>query len=241
MLPPSRSFISSIPMPGLMRSAAVAAITMPGMQYPHWLAPALWKARCTTDSSPPSVRLSTVSIRRPCALPTGRRQDLTRTPSTNTEQVPHSPAPQPSLVPVRCRSSRRKSSSRRCGAAFRLILRPLTVASICRSGITFLQGRNERVGVAPRVFGGFEKSPHDEPLQHAAAVGLAATRLHQSAGSLRRFLDALGGDRLAAKYVLRLVIADRDWPYPADADTHILETAQRRIEPDNGGDAGDGD
>ena len=48
----------------------------------------------------------------PLTLATGIKQLLTSFPLTKTEQVPHSPAPQPSLVPVRSRSSLKKSNKR---------------------------------------------------------------------------------------------------------------------------------
>ena len=94
-----------------------------------------WRRSCGTPSAARRARPSARAPRpsrcsAPCALATGIRHDFISTPSTNTEQVPHSPAPQPSLVPVRLRSSRRKSSSRWCGLALRATLRPLTVASM---------------------------------------------------------------------------------------------------------------
>src|SRR2546428_12940455 len=48
----------------------------------------------------------------PPACSAGTRQLFTRSPFTITEHAPHSPSPQPSLTPVRWRSSRRISSSR---------------------------------------------------------------------------------------------------------------------------------
>ena len=42
------------------------------------------------------------------------RQELTGWPSSSTVQAPHSPAPQPFLVPVSPISSRMTSSSVRC-------------------------------------------------------------------------------------------------------------------------------
>src|SRR5260370_38559360 len=71
----------------------------------------------------------------PAILATGSRHDFTKTPSTKTEQVPHSPAPQPSLVPVILRSSRRKSSTRWDELARLAPRRPFTDASTVRSAM----------------------------------------------------------------------------------------------------------
>src|SRR5271168_4257706 len=51
----------------------------------------------------------------PSACSAGTRQLFTRTPSSSMEQAPHSPSPQPSLVPVRPGCSRRTSSRRAMG------------------------------------------------------------------------------------------------------------------------------
>src|ERR1700751_5208700 len=111
-----------------------------------------------------------------CALATGSRQDFISTPSTNTEHVPHSPAPQPSLLPVRLRSSRMKSSRRWCGLAARETLRPLIVALNCRSGIRRLQfgAEHRRVGAgAPR---GVDQATQHKTAHHFAAILLTGTR-----------------------------------------------------------------
>src|ERR1700741_3778299 len=71
----------------------------------------------------------------PASLATGNRHDFTSARSTKIEHVPHSPAPQPSLVPVMFRSSRRKSSARCDGLICLTTLRPFTVASIERSAM----------------------------------------------------------------------------------------------------------
>src|SRR3989339_1139392 len=55
------------------------------------------------------------------------RQELTAFPSTNTRQDPHSPSPQPSLVPLRPRSPRMNSSSVLEESRSRSIFTPLTV------------------------------------------------------------------------------------------------------------------
>src|SRR5438105_925419 len=63
----------------------------------------------------------------PCTWSEGTRQELTSSPSNRTEQEPHSPSPQPSLVPVRYRCSRSRSSRRVMGGASTVIWLPLRV------------------------------------------------------------------------------------------------------------------
>src|SRR5262245_16082348 len=111
----------------------------------------------------------------PWALATGTRQDLRSTPSTNTEQVPHSPAPQPSLVPVWPRSSRRKSSSRRCGFTLRETLRPLMAASMRKSGMGGLQLGRQRIDVSAGAPHRLEEAARYKPAHHLAAILLART------------------------------------------------------------------
>ena len=65
----------------------------------------------------------------PSACSTGTRQLFTSSPFMRTEQEPHSPSPQPSLVPVRCRSSRSTSSRRFMGGACTVRCSPFTVKS----------------------------------------------------------------------------------------------------------------
>src|SRR5262245_28315535 len=73
---------------------------------------------------------STVVIRDPTPWQAGIRQEFTSLSSTMTEQAPHSPSPQPSLVPVSLRSSRSTSSKRFMGGTSTLRAMPLTSNSI---------------------------------------------------------------------------------------------------------------
>ena len=57
-----------------------------------------------------------VSTFRPSTSRAGKRQALTARPSTSTVQAPHSPSPQPSLVPVRSSSGPRSRSISRWSA-----------------------------------------------------------------------------------------------------------------------------
>ena len=62
----------------------------------------------------------------PATWQIGTRHESTGAPSTRTVQAPHSPSPQPSFVPVRLRSSRRTSSSRRMPGTSTSAVVPLT-------------------------------------------------------------------------------------------------------------------
>ena len=79
------------------------------------LRPAVCDERLLHRVQPRAVRdaLRSSSPTCPRTCRTGVRQLLTSSPSTSTAQAPHSPSPQPSLVPVRCSCWRRTSSSAR--------------------------------------------------------------------------------------------------------------------------------
>ena len=102
-------------------------------QHPRRADPALRRAvrqerlaqRGRTAGPPPAPRPS--SRRRPAPGRAARRQAQTCSPSSSTVQAPQSPALQPTLVPVRPRSSRSTSASRRNGAASTATARPFTV------------------------------------------------------------------------------------------------------------------
>ena len=98
--------ISSSVGSGLVSSRAFPAITMPGMQNPHWTAPASPKAQ-TQASFSKSVRPSTVRTLFPSILSVVRTQARVAFPSTSTVQVPQAPSLQPSFTLVRRSSSRR--------------------------------------------------------------------------------------------------------------------------------------
>ena len=75
----------------------------------------------------PSDRPSMVMMSRPGASSASTRQALTGAPSISTVQVPQLPLPQPSLVPVRPRRSRSRSSSVSRVSASTVCSSPLTV------------------------------------------------------------------------------------------------------------------
>ena len=67
-----------------------------------------------------------VVISRPSTSAASERHDFTRLPSISTVQAPHWPRPQPFLEPVRCRCSRRASSSVVRGSSVSRCSVPLT-------------------------------------------------------------------------------------------------------------------
>ena len=109
--PPSASSTCGRSARGRAPGRSAAAISMPGVQMPHCAAPCARKARCSRSVSPPVARpfdgLDGAAVR----LAVGTRQAQTCSPSSSTVQAPQSPASQPTLVPVRPRSSRSVSAS----------------------------------------------------------------------------------------------------------------------------------
>ncbi len=112
---------------GSRASSSAAAISMPGVQMPHWVAPPRTKASCSRaivrvggeafDGGDPAIR-------RPG--PSGTRQAQTWAPSSSTVQAPQSPASQPTLVPVRPSSSRSTRLSRVASGEVAVTLRPFS-------------------------------------------------------------------------------------------------------------------
>src|SRR5438105_8657868 len=92
------------------------------------------------------------------------RQLFTNDPSSKTEQEPHSPSPQPSLVPVNPSSCRNTSSRRSIAYALTVANCPLTVKAISHfascedSLIAVLEPRRAR-SPAPRVRPAHRKCP----------------------------------------------------------------------------------
>src|SRR6202043_2166767 len=84
------------------------------------------KACCSACKRLSAAKPSIVVICAPEACNTGIRQLLTKTPSTNTEHEPHSPSPQPSLVPVNPICTRNTSSNRSMGKAHTVMVFPFT-------------------------------------------------------------------------------------------------------------------
>src|SRR5690606_30201919 len=83
----------------------------PGVQKPHCSAASSRKTCCNGCSLEPRAKPSTVSMTASWACTASMRQEFTGLPLTITVHAPQLPFPQPSLVPVRCSSSRNTSSS----------------------------------------------------------------------------------------------------------------------------------
>src|ERR1035438_7131647 len=71
-----------------------------------------------------------VTMRLPATAPTLVRHDFVATPSTSTVHAAHCPSPQPNLVPVRSRSSRRTLGSVRSGPTSTRRRPPFTDSSV---------------------------------------------------------------------------------------------------------------
>src|SRR5512133_3713798 len=103
---------------------------MPGVQKPHCTAPCATKDFCTAWASGSRARPSMVVSSRPSQSTANSRQELTERPSTMMVQAPHSPSPQPYLVPVRPTTSRSNSSVLMPAPTRALCFTPLSVKRI---------------------------------------------------------------------------------------------------------------
>ena len=88
-------------------SSDTAAITMPGVQYPHWRPWFCLKASCIGCIWSPSASPSIVVTSPPSAWTVNIVHDFADSPSTSTVQAPQDDVSQPMFVPVRPRTSRR--------------------------------------------------------------------------------------------------------------------------------------
>src|SRR5450432_2754262 len=84
---------------GVFASSAVAAITWPDWQYPHWGTWILSHAACTALATRPSIPSIVVTFF-PATAEIGVTHESVGTPSTWTMHEPQRAAPQPNLVPV---------------------------------------------------------------------------------------------------------------------------------------------
>src|SRR2546428_203943 len=112
---------------GCAAMSAVAAMSCPGVQIPHWKPPSRMNASCSAFSSPCFASPSTVVIERPSTKTAGSRQADWSSPSTSTLHAPQTPTAQPSFVPVAPQSSRRTSMSRRSAGTVTSRRSPLSV------------------------------------------------------------------------------------------------------------------
>src|SRR5262249_38849138 len=107
-----------------------ADMIMPGVQYPHCIAPTSRNANCRGWRFRPSARLSMVRIFLSWTVPTRVLHDRMLFPSTNTLHAPHRPSPQAYLQPVSPRSSRKTLNKLRSSSAFTARRAPLTLSSL---------------------------------------------------------------------------------------------------------------
>ena len=104
---------------GSARSSSCVARIMPGVQKPHCSPCLSQNASCSGCSVPSGASPSMVVIDAPSACTARQVHDLTATPSSSTVQAPHWLVSQPTLVPVRPPSSRRKWTSSSRGSTSR--------------------------------------------------------------------------------------------------------------------------
>ena len=210
-------------------------MTIPGMQNPHWLAPVLWKAFCTAVSSPGRARPSTVSMLAPCAFAAGIRHDFTSRPPTNTEHVPHSPAPHPSFVPVSCSSSRKTSSKRRPGSTRRETGRPLTSRVSSSSGIRHSPLSRTREKPRHCARAPLRSPPARSRAPHSGGTRYGCGRADARRGTHARALDEFCGGRLSPEQGLCLGKAHRPRSDSPEGKTDILEPLPSAVHPHQGG------
>ena len=133
-------------------------MTNPGVQKPHWKLCESHIACCSVLSPPSGASPSIVVTSLPAAWTASIRHERTARPSTITVHAPQAPCSQPTWVPVRSRSSRRKSASvlRASGEPVRvapLILTVMSGISYCLSrALSAAARRPRRTTVAATVF-----------------------------------------------------------------------------------------
>src|SRR3954471_8952569 len=151
---------------GFSASNASAAMIMPLVQKPHWVAKPSRNACWSFERASTGVVPSSVLTVAPLIVSTGIRQLITAAPSTWQVHVPHVPTPQPRLAAVRPRSSRRALRRVVPGWARNSTGSPLSSSSMTLDGMAEGSADVDRedaaavpgggVGVVERV-GGFER------------------------------------------------------------------------------------
>ena len=126
---------------GLRSSRSTVATIRPGVQKPHWTAPASTNASCTGCSRPFSAKPSTVTTSWPSAWAASTRHAQTSVPSRRTEHEPHSPCSQAFFEPGR--PSRSRSAKSRLSPSQTSASRcsPLTVSATFMRGSAPARGR----------------------------------------------------------------------------------------------------
>ena len=121
---------------GFSASSASAAMIIPGVQKPHWVAKLSRNACWSGDSPTAGVVPSSVVTFEPLIVSTGIRQLMTASPSTWQVHVPHVPTPHPRLAAVRPSESRSALSSVVPGLAMNSSSEPFTSSSMTVEGIS---------------------------------------------------------------------------------------------------------
>jgi hypothetical protein len=115
---------------GFRSTSAASRMMIPGVQKPHWLAPASLNASVQTERSEGSIPSSVVTAR-PSTRRTGVTHETRAEPSTQTVQQPHWPCGlQPSLAdlrPSRSRSTSKRVAPSSCTATARPSTEKLTL------------------------------------------------------------------------------------------------------------------
>ena len=115
---------------------------------------------------------STVSTSAPSACTARVRQDRALSPSRRTVHAPHTPCSQPTWVPVRPRSSRRKSARRRRGSTSRSKRVPFTVTRMVLPPAHAARSGAPRAASLPRApRGGLERPPGEHLDEMAPEIG----------------------------------------------------------------------
>src|SRR4051812_34166399 len=165
---------------GFSVSSASAAMIMPLVQKPHWVAKPSRNACWSGERPSTGVVPSSVLTVEPLIVSTGTRQDMTAWPSTWQVQVPHVPTPQPRLAAVRPRLSRSALSRVVPGWARNSVGSPLSSSSMTLDGMG--------------------EGSADVDGQDATAVPRAGVRVVEGIGDLEAQLgggvDVAGGERL---------------------------------------------
>src|SRR5690606_34866852 len=176
--------------PGCVASRWLACIIIPGVQKPHCTAPCATKASRSASARGSAASPSMVATWRPSQSTANIRQAFTDTPSTTIVHAPHSPSPQPYLVPVRPSTSRIIVSALMSTGTVARVLTPFRVNSMsCLSGMVEHPSRHvvdqflavpgagahvvDRVHLVAGRFGGPRDGGRVEPLSLERLLGPA--------------------------------------------------------------------
>src|SRR5690348_10814402 len=203
-------------------------MTMPGVQKPHCTAPCATNASRRRSPSGVTATPSIVVRSRPSQSTANIRHALTDAPSTRIVQEPHSPSPQPYLVPVNPSTSRISASAVMSSGTLARRGAPLMVKAISRSGDIVEHSLRQVVDeLAPIPFG--RAHVGDRPDLVARSVGSGGDRRRVEGATFERRLGARRARRGRSDrterdaYVRQHAFA----PYGAEADRHRADVERR--------------